>query len=69
MLEFAVQITEKLGYFGIFFLMFIETIFPPIPSEVVMPFAGYVASEGRINLYGAIAAGIAGSLAGAVFLM
>lgn len=52
------------GYFGIFMLMLIENIFPPIPSELIMPFAGYVAATGQLNTLGVMIAGVAGSLLG-----
>jgi membrane protein DedA with SNARE-associated domain len=55
-----------LGYAGIALLMFLENIFPPIPSEVVMPLAGFTASQGGMSLVGVIAAGSFGSLAGAL---
>ena len=52
------------GYVGIFMLMFIENVFPPIPSELIMPFAGYVAASGELSLVGVMVAGVAGSLLG-----
>jgi membrane protein DedA with SNARE-associated domain len=57
--------SETGGYLGVAALMLVETVFPPIPSEVVMPVVGIVAAEGRLSLSGGIAAGTAGSLAGA----
>ncbi len=62
------QIILALGYPGITLVMLIENLFPPIPSEVVMPFAGFLAAQGKLNLVGAIAAGTIGSVAGAVEL-
>jgi membrane protein DedA with SNARE-associated domain len=53
---------EALGYPGIFALMFLEGIFPPIPSEVIMPFAGSLAGQGRLSLGAIVAAGTLGSL-------
>ncbi len=53
------------GYFAVAFLMFLENVVPPIPSEVIMPLAGYAASRGDLSLPLAILAGSAGSLAGA----
>jgi membrane protein DedA with SNARE-associated domain len=52
------------GYTGIFLLMLLETVFPPIPSEVIMPVAGTRAANGNLNLGGVIAAGTAGAMVG-----
>ncbi|MGP9638109.1 DedA family protein [Psychrobacter sp. AOP3-A1-26] len=41
---------SSFGYFGIVFAMFAENVFPPIPSEVIMPAAGFAASRGDLNL-------------------
>ncbi len=57
---------EDLGYWGIFLLMMVESSFIPFPSEIVMIPAGYSAMEGKLNLWGCIAAGTAGSIAGAL---
>ncbi len=52
------------GYTGIFVLMLLETVFPPIPSEVIMPVAGTRAANGNLNLGGVIAAGTGGAMVG-----
>ena len=65
--DFIVSTVGSLGYIGIFVMMFLESSFFPFPSEVVMIPAGYLAYKGEMNLVLAILAGIAGSLAGAVF--
>lgn len=57
-----------LGYAGIALIMFLETVFPPIPSEMVMPFAGLVAADGRLDFAMVIVAATLGSLAGALLL-
>jgi membrane protein DedA with SNARE-associated domain len=54
------------GYAGIVFLMLLENVFPPIPSEVIMPLAGFMVSQGKFSLIGIIAAGTAGSVLGAL---
>lgn len=65
--DFIVNTVGDLGYWGIFIMMFLESSFFPFPSEVVMIPAGYLAYQGEMNLFWAVFAGIAGSLAGAVF--
>lgn len=65
--NYVVETVGALGYIGIFFMMFLESSFFPFPSEVVMIPAGYLAYKGEMNIYLAILAGVAGSLAGALF--
>ena len=55
---------ESMGAFGVMLLMALENVFPPIPSELIMPLAGFVSSQGDINIWLAIALGSVGSLAG-----
>ena len=64
--DWIVDFVGKLGYFGIFLLTLLENIFPPIPSELVMPLAGYHAAQGRFGLWGAVAAGSLGSALGTI---
>jgi len=52
------------GYWGVLLLMFGETIFPPIPSEVIMSMAGLQVAKGNMELSGAILAGTAGAMLG-----
>ena len=66
--EWVLAVMEKLGYLGIAFLMFLDNIFPPIPSEIIMPSAGYTASKGDLTLVGVIIAGSTGSLIAAMIL-
>ncbi len=54
------------GYTGIFVLMAVESSFIPFPSEVVMPPAGYLAAQGKLSFWGAVAAGTGGSVVGAL---
>jgi membrane protein DedA with SNARE-associated domain len=58
---------EHYGYLGIAFLMFLETVFPPIPSELIMSVAGLEASKGTLTLPGVIACGTAGAMLGNTF--
>ncbi|TRW16759.1 DedA family protein [Glacieibacterium frigidum] len=62
------EVIEQGGIAGIFALTLVETVFPPIPSEVVMPMAGIAAAKGHVSLAGAIIAGLAGSMAGNILL-
>lgn len=62
------QIIASLGYFGIVLVMALENVFPPIPSELVMPLAGFMARGGTFNIYGVIVAGMLGSVIGALIL-
>ncbi|ENU31170.1 hypothetical protein F991_00883 [Acinetobacter sp. CIP-A165] len=66
--DWVLSIMEKLGYLGIAFLMFLDNVFPPIPSEVIMTSAGYTAAKGDLSLIGVIIAGSAGSLLAAMLL-
>ena len=65
MLDWISNIIAEMGYIGIVLLMFLENVFPPIPSELVMPLAGFVAARGDLSLWGVIVAGMAGSILGA----
>lgn len=66
-INFIVETIGSLGYIGIFFLMFLESTVFPIPSEVVMIPAGYLAHKGEMNIYIVIFLGTFGSLCGALF--
>ncbi len=67
MVNFVLNFVEAWGYFGIFAIMFLESTFFPFPSEVAMIPAGYLAFQGKMNVWLAILAGTSGSLAGALF--
>ena len=68
MTEWIVNTMNSLGYLGIGILMFLENLFPPIPSELIMPLAGYTASlpDGKLQLVPSIAAGVIGTVLGAL---
>ena len=63
-----ISIMNKFGYFGVFFLIAIENIFPPIPSEVILLFGGFMTTYSKINIIGVIIASTLGSLVGALIL-
>ncbi len=62
------DVVNALGYVGVAFLVAVENVFPPIPSEAVLPLAGFVAGRGDANLIGMIVAATVGSLVGAWIL-
>ena len=66
MFDFIVRFIGDHGYVAIFALMAVENIFPPIPSELIMPLAGFTAASGKLNLFAVLLAGTAGSVAGTV---
>lgn len=67
MFDWITSILESGGALAIAALMFLENVFPPIPSELIMPMAGFNAARGGTPLWLAILAGGLGSLAGAYF--
>jgi membrane protein DedA with SNARE-associated domain len=62
------QIILTLGYPGIALIMLVENLFPPIPSEFVLPFAGFLVVGGQLSFVGVVVAGTLGSVVGAVIL-
>lgn len=62
--EWIQQLMTSLGYPGVALLMFLENVFPPIPSELVMPLAGFTAGTGELSFVGVVIAGALGSLVG-----
>ncbi|MDB5375354.1 MAG: alkaline phosphatase [Belnapia sp.] len=67
MIEWAAGLVASGGLVGVFLLMVAENLFPPLPSEIIMPLAGFAAARGQMPIGGVVAAGIAGSLAGNAF--
>jgi len=67
MFDWIIRLIDAVGPLGIFFLMLLETVFPPIPSEVIMPLAGMRAAEGQFSLTSVIVAGTLGAMAGNIF--
>jgi len=68
MTEIITQLIAEYGYIALFGLTVLETVFPPIPSELIMPFAGYASAQGLMRLDASIAIAAAGSLIGATGL-
>lgn len=67
MFDWIVGVVTRLGYAGVAGLTFLENLFPPIPSELILPLAGYVTGSGTLDIWPVIAMGTIGSLAGASF--
>ena len=65
MLESIINTINSLGYIGIALLMALENIVPPIPSEVIMPLAGFAVTQGRLQFFYVVLAGTIGSVLGA----
>src|SRR3989338_7885257 len=66
LVSFVIMLISFLGYPGLFILMALESMIFPLPSELVMPFAGYLVATGEFNLYLAIIFSTLGSLAGSL---
>lgn len=66
--DLLVEILNTYGYLGIAFLIMVENIFPPIPSEVILTFSGFMTTFTQMNLPGVVVSSTVGSLAGAILL-
>jgi membrane protein DedA with SNARE-associated domain len=64
--EFIMSIISTMSYPGIFFLMILESALIPIPSEIIMPFSGFLASTGKLNYIGVVLVGSFGNLVGSI---
>lgn len=62
------EFIEQYGYWGVFLLIALENIFPPIPSEVILTFGGYMTAQTNLTVQGVIAASTVGSVFGALIL-
>lgn len=66
--QIVIEIINRFGYVGIGFLIAIENIFPPIPSEIILTFGGFMTTFSAMNVGGVIVAATIGSVAGAIVL-
>lgn len=66
--QWAADVLGSLGSFGLLFLMLVENLFPPIPSEAILPLAGFLVGRGELGGVQAVAAATTGSLLGALVL-
>ena len=62
--DWIIHLVDATHYWGVAFLMLLETVFPPIPSEVIMTVAGVSAARGNMNFAGVVASGTAGAMLG-----
>ena len=63
-----IEMVERFGYIGIILLIALENIFPPIPSEVILTFGGFLTTYTKLNVWGVILSATIGSVAGAIVL-
>lgn len=68
MQDWIIQIMNQFGYVGILLLIAIENVFPPIPSEVILTFGGFMTTYTSMNIWGVILFATAGSVLGAIVL-
>ena len=66
MVEWITNTMNSLGYVGIGLLMFLENLFPPIPSELIMPLAGFTVAQGKMEFAPVVMAGVVGTVVGAL---
>nr|WP_294848320.1 DedA family protein [uncultured Sphingomonas sp.] len=64
MSDWIIRLIEQSGYLGVGFLMFLETVFPPIPSEVIMSVAGVAAGQGKLSYGWVVVSGTTGAMLG-----
>jgi membrane protein DedA with SNARE-associated domain len=62
----VVSTMETMGYLGVGLLMFLENLFPPIPSELIMPLAGFTVAKGNMDFTLVVLAGVVGTMVGAL---
>ncbi|MEW8988193.1 MAG: DedA family protein, partial [Bacillus sp. (in: firmicutes)] len=66
--EWIFNIIENYGYLGVFLIIVIENVFPPIPSELVLPFSGFMTTKTELSVTMMIVASTAGSVVGGTIL-
>lgn len=67
--NWVTDIMEKLGYLGVYLMMVLENVFPPIPSEIVLPFGGFLTTYTDLTVFGVVVAATAGSVIGAMIFI
>ncbi len=68
MQEIIIEIMNQFGYIGICLLILVENVFPPIPSEVILTFGGFMTTQSEMSVLGVIVVSTIGSVLGAIIL-
>lgn len=68
MQHWVTDMMEQFGYLGIFLMMTLENVFPPIPSEVILPFGGFMTTYTNLSIFGVMITATTGSIVGAIIL-
>lgn len=68
MQELIINVMNEFGYLGVLLLIAIENIFPPIPSEVILPFSGFMTTRSNLTVFGVVVVATIGSIIGAIVL-
>lgn len=66
--KWIIHFMEQYGYFGIAWLIFLENVFPPIPSEIILTFGGFMTTKSELNFIGVVITSTIGSVIGAIVL-
>lgn len=66
--NWIINFMEQFGYLGTFLMILLENVFPPIPSEVILTFGGFMTTNTGLTVFGVITSATAGSVAGAIVL-
>lgn len=66
--NWIIQFMEQFGYWGILLMIAVENLFPPIPSELILTFGGFMTTQTSMTIFGVIMVATSGSMAGAVIL-
>lgn len=66
--QYIINFVNDFGYLGIILLITLENVFPPIPSEVILTFAGFITLSSKLTVWGSVLAATIGAVIGAVIL-
>ncbi|MDT3958311.1 DedA family protein [Staphylococcus kloosii] len=66
--KWIIHFMEQYGYFGIAWLIFLENVFPPIPSEIILTFGGFMTTKTDLTFFGVVITSTVGSVIGAIAL-